>query len=70
MVTQAPPWPSATLVTAATDAVARARRLATELGPESSRTWNLLELAANVETTARALEGALNELPASEVLAG
>jgi hypothetical protein len=50
------------LLAAATDAVARARRLANELGPGSSRAWSLLEIAARVETQGGALEAALDEL--------
>jgi hypothetical protein len=51
----------AELLAAATDAVARARRLATELGPDSSRAWDFLELAADVERAAWTLENNMAE---------
>jgi hypothetical protein len=51
--------PVPSLLTAAAGAVARARRLATELGPESARAWDLLELAAGVELAAWNLKAEL-----------
>ena len=52
---------------AAADAVARARRMATVLGPGHPRTWPLAELAARVETAAHNLEAVLAEQPAAEM---
>jgi hypothetical protein len=48
-----------TLLAAAADAVARARRLATDWDPASSRSWELLELAADVERAALNLHAEL-----------
>ncbi len=55
------PWslPAAALAT-----VERARRVATEAGEDEPGVWRLLEAAARIETSARALEAALAELQA------
>jgi hypothetical protein len=43
-------------------AVAEARRWAQVLGPDHARTWRVLELAARVETEARAIASQLDEI--------
>ena len=63
MITPAAP---PALFAAAADTIARARLLATELGPDSSRAWDLLGLAADVERAAMNLAA---ELGAATVLA-
>lgn len=55
VVVEAGPDGVESLLIAAPDAVARSRRLATGLGPDSSRAWDLAELATSVECAARNL---------------
>lgn len=50
-----------TLVWRTLSAVARTRRAATVLGPDHPEVWLILELAASVESSARALEVDLDE---------
>jgi hypothetical protein len=56
------------MLAAAADAVARARKLATDWDSESSQAWDFLELAANVETAANVLATLLAELPVAETV--
>jgi hypothetical protein len=61
----APVWSCADLVRGSARAGARARRLATALGPEDPRTWPLLERAAQVERGGWLLEEALEAAAAA-----